>query len=60
MLDGDRWTSLLPAPQELPADLVAEGHASPIARDQAKHEGKRRARARRAHGVDNKADDDSG
>ena len=31
----------------LPADLVAEGHTIPIARVQAMHEGKRRARARR-------------
>jgi bifunctional non-homologous end joining protein LigD len=45
---GDRWASLLPAPQHLPADLVAEGHTIPIARVQAMHEGKRRARARRA------------
>jgi bifunctional non-homologous end joining protein LigD len=46
-LDGDRWTSLLPSARELPADLVAEGHAIPIARVQAMHEGKRRARAHR-------------
>lgn len=45
--DADRWRELLPAPQELPADLVAEGHTIPIARVQAMHEGKRRARARR-------------
>jgi bifunctional non-homologous end joining protein LigD len=44
--DGDRWASLLPEPQQLPADLVAEGHAIPVARVQAMHEGKRRARAR--------------
>jgi bifunctional non-homologous end joining protein LigD len=44
---ADRWAQLLPAPQPLPADLVAEGHAIPIARVQAMHEGKRRARARR-------------
>jgi bifunctional non-homologous end joining protein LigD len=31
----------------LPADIVAEGHAIPIARVAAMHEGKRRARARR-------------
>ena len=37
----------MPPPQTLPADLVAEGHAIPIARVQAMHEGKRRARARR-------------
>ena len=45
---GDQWARLLPAPQALPADLVAEGHAIPVARVQAMHEGKRRARARRA------------
>jgi hypothetical protein len=38
----------MPAPQELPADLVAEGHEIPIARVQAMHEGKRRARTARA------------
>jgi bifunctional non-homologous end joining protein LigD len=46
--DRDPWTEALAAPQELPADLVAEGHAIPIARVQAMHEGKRRARARRS------------
>jgi DNA ligase D-like protein (predicted polymerase) len=45
--DGDPWQAQLPSPQELPADLVAEGHTIPIARVQAMHEGKRRARARR-------------
>ncbi|MGE3284542.1 MAG: DNA polymerase domain-containing protein [Pseudonocardia sp.] len=45
--DADPWRSRLPDPQELPADLVAEGHTIPIARVQAMHEGKRRARARR-------------
>jgi bifunctional non-homologous end joining protein LigD len=43
----DLWADLLPAPQELPAELVAEGHAIPVARVAAMHEGKRRARARR-------------
>jgi len=43
----DRWAQLLPAPQELPAGLVAEGHQIPVARVAAMHEGKRRARARR-------------
>jgi DNA ligase D len=43
----DLWASLLPKPQKLPADLVAGGHEIPIARVQAMHEGKRRARARR-------------
>jgi bifunctional non-homologous end joining protein LigD len=45
---ADRWADLLPGPQRLPAELVAEGHDIPIARVQAMHEGKRRARARRA------------
>ncbi|PZF94891.1 non-homologous end-joining DNA ligase [Micromonospora deserti] len=47
---GDPWAERMPAPQRLPADLVAEGHTIPIARVQAMHEGKRRARARRAAG----------
>lgn len=44
------WDEQLPAPQELPADLVAEGHEIPVARVQAMHEGKRRKRAREASG----------
>ncbi|MDI1463012.1 ATP-dependent DNA ligase [Catellatospora sp. KI3] len=43
----DRWAEAMPAAQVLPADLIAEGHTIPIARVQAMHEGKRRARARR-------------
>ncbi len=43
----DPWAELMPEPQALPADLIDEGHAIPIARVQAMHEGKRRARARR-------------
>jgi DNA ligase D len=46
--DADPWADQLPAPQRLPADLVEEGRAIPIARVVAMHEGKRRARARRA------------
>jgi bifunctional non-homologous end joining protein LigD len=46
--DRDPWTGLMPGPQRLPADLVEEGRAIPIARVQAMHAGKRRARARRA------------
>jgi bifunctional non-homologous end joining protein LigD len=42
----DPWHSMMPAPQTLPADLIAEGHEIPIARVRAMHEGKRRARAR--------------
>src|SRR5579863_6347770 len=41
------WAGLMPAPQALSADLVAEGHEIPIARVQAMHEGKRRKRAGR-------------
>ena len=41
------WAGQLPAPQPLSEDLVAEGRAIPVARVQAMHEGKRRARARR-------------
>jgi DNA ligase D-like protein (predicted polymerase) len=44
---GDPWAERLPAPQALPAALVEEGRAIPVARVQAMHEGKRRARARR-------------
>src|SRR5436190_3834512 len=44
------WAGELPAPQALPADLVAEGRAIPVARVQAMHEGKRRKRAREAQG----------
>ena len=44
---GDPWAEAMPGPQSLPADLVAEGHELPVARVQAMHEGKRRARARR-------------
>ncbi|MEV1112616.1 MULTISPECIES: DNA polymerase domain-containing protein [unclassified Micromonospora] len=43
----DPWVALLPEPQQIPADLVTEGRAIPVARVQAMHEGKRRARARR-------------
>jgi DNA ligase D-like protein (predicted polymerase) len=46
--DADAWAAALPEPQELPADVVAEGHTIPIARVVAMHEGRRRARARRA------------
>ena len=45
-----RGPSAMPAPQRLSADLSQEGHEIPVARVQAMHEGKRRARARRAEG----------
>ncbi|MGA4994934.1 DNA polymerase domain-containing protein [Nonomuraea bangladeshensis] len=44
---SDPWAGEMPGPQRLPADLVEEGHTIPVARVQAMHEGKRRARARR-------------
>jgi bifunctional non-homologous end joining protein LigD len=43
---GNPWADRLPKPQPLPADLIEEGRAIPVARVQAMHEGKRRARAR--------------
>jgi bifunctional non-homologous end joining protein LigD len=46
--DTDPWAALLPEPQALPGDLVAEGHAIPVARVAAMHAGLRRARARRS------------
>jgi bifunctional non-homologous end joining protein LigD len=48
--DGDPWADRMPAPQRLDAGLVEEGRTIPVARVQAMHEGKRRARARRAVG----------
>jgi bifunctional non-homologous end joining protein LigD len=45
--DSNPWADRLPEPQSLPADLIEEGRAIPVARVQAMHEGKRRARARR-------------
>lgn len=48
LLDGlTAWAGELPAAQRLPAALVEEGRQIPVARVQAMHEGKRRARARR-------------
>ncbi len=46
--DRDPWAELMPGPQQLPAELVEEGRAIPVPRVQAMHEGRRRARARRA------------
>ncbi|MBN9102419.1 MAG: non-homologous end-joining DNA ligase [Pseudonocardia sp.] len=43
--DADPWRDRMPAPQPLPADLVAEGHTIPVPRVVAMHEGKRRKRA---------------
>jgi len=46
--ETDPWTELMPAAQPLPPELVEEGRSIPIARVQAMHEGKRRARGRRS------------
>jgi bifunctional non-homologous end joining protein LigD len=43
----DPWSHWMPQPQQLGSDLIEEGRAIPVARVQAMHEGKRRARARR-------------
>jgi len=44
----DPWVEHMPPPQHLGPELVAEGHAIPVGRVQAMHEGKRRARSRRS------------
>ena len=45
--DRDRWAEQMPEPQALPTPLVEQGHAVPVSRVQAMHEGKRRKRADR-------------
>jgi DNA ligase D-like protein (predicted polymerase) len=50
--EGNPWADQLPEPQPLPAELVEEGRAIPVARVAAMHEGKRRARARRRQADD--------
>jgi DNA ligase D-like protein (predicted polymerase) len=45
---GDPWAVEMPDPQRLPTELIEHGRTIPIARVAAMHEGKRRARARRA------------
>jgi DNA ligase D len=47
LAEGDPWAAAMPAPQRLDVDLVEEGRTIPVARVQAMHEGKRRARAAR-------------
>ena len=46
--DEDPWKEHMPKRQKLPSELIEEGHAIPIARVQAMHDGKRRARSRRS------------
>lgn len=47
----DPWAEEMPDAQVLPEDLIAQGRTIPVARVAAMHEGKRRARERRAHGA---------
>ncbi|MDQ3989507.1 MAG: ATP-dependent DNA ligase [Actinomycetota bacterium] len=44
--EDDPWADRMPRPQQLSSELIEEGRAIPVARVQAMHEGKRRARAR--------------
>lgn len=44
----DPWAEFMPAAQRLPGEFIEQGRAIPVARVAAMHEGKRRARARRA------------
>ena len=46
----DAWAELAVSPQRLPSDLVEQGRAIAPGRVKAMHEGRRRARARRADG----------
>jgi DNA primase len=50
--ERDPWREHMPDPQHLSPELIAEGHAIPVARVQAMHEGKRRARAARGRADD--------
>jgi DNA ligase D-like protein (predicted polymerase) len=45
---SDPWAESMPAPQRLPDNLIEHGRTIPVARVAAMHEGKRRARAKRA------------
>jgi DNA primase len=44
MAEGDPWADRMPGPQRLSSALIEEGRAIPVARVQAMHEGRRRAR----------------
>jgi bifunctional non-homologous end joining protein LigD len=52
LTDSDPWAELMPPPQPVPSVLIEEGREIPVARVQAMHEGKRRARAHRAAAKD--------
>jgi hypothetical protein len=49
---SDPWADLLPPPAPVAPVLVEEGREIPVARVRAMHEGKKRARARRAAAED--------
>ena len=46
--DRDPWADQMPAPQVVPAELVAEGSELPAGRVEAMHEGRRRAREKKS------------
>ena len=48
MAERRSWSQAMPEPQRLPDELIEFGRTIPVARVAARHEGKRRARARRA------------
>jgi DNA ligase D-like protein (predicted polymerase) len=50
LAESDPWAEAMPDPQVVAQVLVEEGRQIPVARVRAMHEGKRRARARRAAG----------
>jgi len=52
LADRDPWLEHMPDPQSLSPELIEDGHAVPVARVQAMHEGKRRARAARGGAAD--------
>jgi bifunctional non-homologous end joining protein LigD len=52
LAESNPWAELMPAPQPVASVLVEEGREIPVARVQAMHEGKRRARAQRAAAED--------
>lgn len=52
LAQASTWARLMPPPRPVAPVLVEEGHEIPVARVQAMHEGRRRARARRAAGGD--------
>ncbi len=52
LAESNPWAELMPAPQPVASVLIEEGREIPVARVQAMHEGKRRARAHRAAAED--------